>query len=177
MAETGSAIVASRLIQPDTRLLVPFRRLFDDYRATGHNEWCEEAALSVSDFPAYVTAARAKAQGLGLSDDWAPTSYFWMQNGDDLVGTLRIRHFLTTAVIERAGHIGYDIAPAFRGRGLGHEILQLGLEQASKLGIGDVLLICDAENIASRRIIERQGGRLDRTKNDEMWYWIRRSGG
>ncbi|MES2440042.1 MAG: GNAT family N-acetyltransferase [Verrucomicrobiota bacterium] len=166
-----------RLIRPDCRLGEPFRRMFEDYRASGHEEWCEETALAVTDFPAYVEAARDKAAGAGLSGEWAPTSYFWMQLGDDLVGTLRIRHHLTLAVIERAGHIGYDIAPGFRGRGLGHEILRLGLMEASKLGIGDVLLLCDADNAASQRIIERHGGTLDRATDNERWYWIRRTGG
>lgn len=176
MAETFSDPAAPRLISPDASLGEPFQRMFLDYQASGHAEWCEEAALAATDFPAYVNAVRDKATGLHLSDDWAPTSCFWMQLGDELVGTLRIRHYLTPAVIERAGHIGYDIAPAFRGRGLGHEILRLGLAEAAKLGIGDVLLICSADNAASRRIIERHGGTLDRTTENERWYWIRRNG-
>jgi predicted acetyltransferase len=175
MAETSSMNAIPHLIPPDSRLREPFLRMFEDYQASGHDEWCEEAALSVSDFPAYVGAARDKSTGRGLSDDWAPTSYFWLRIGDDLAGTLRIRHYLTPAVIERAGHIGYDIAPAFRRRGLGHEILRLGLLEATKLGIADVLLICSADNAASQRIIERHGGTLDRTKENEMWYWIRRN--
>ncbi|MEO5912664.1 MAG: GNAT family N-acetyltransferase [Luteolibacter sp.] len=177
MAGNRSVDAAPRLIQPDARMHEAFCRMFEDYQASGHHEWCEEAALAATDFPAYVNAVRDKAAGSALSDEWAPTSYFWMQIGDDLVGTLRIRHYLTPAVIERAGHIGYDIAPAFRGRGLGHEILRLGLVEATKLGIGDVLLLCSAKNMASRRIIERHGGTLDRIKDNEMWYWIRRNGG
>ncbi|MES2476937.1 MAG: GNAT family N-acetyltransferase [Verrucomicrobiota bacterium] len=169
--------IAPRLIQPDTRLREPFCRMFEDYRASRHEEWCEEAALALTDFPAYVKALHGKATGAGLSEEWAPTSYFWLQIGDDLVGTLRIRHYLTPAVIERAGHIGYDIAPAFRQRGLGHEILRLGLVEATRLGIADVMLLCDANNSASRRIIERHGGTLDRTRENELWYWIRRNVG
>ena len=177
MAEIGSEDAAPRLIQPDTRMHQAFCRMFEDYQSSGHREWCDEARLATTDFPAYVNAVRDKATGAGLSDEWAPTSYFWLQIGEDLAGTLRIRHHLTEAVIDRAGHIGYDIAPAYRRRGLGHEILRLGLEQATNLGIGDVLLISSADNTASRRIIERHGGRLDRTKEGEMWYWIHRSGG
>jgi predicted acetyltransferase len=167
-------MTTASLILPDPRLNGPFRRMFDDYQAAGHDEWCEEASLAITDFNAYVLALRGKATGAGLSDEWAPTSYFWMQLGDNLVGTLRIRHYLTPAVIERAGHIGYDIAPAFRGRGLGHEILRLGLIEATKLGIGDVLLLCDEDNIASQRIIEQHGGILDMADGGERKYWIRR---
>lgn len=168
---------APRLIQPDTRLGEPFCRMFEDYQASWHDEWCEEAALAATDFSNYVAAIRDKATGTGFSEEWAPTSYFWMQIGDDLVGTLRNRHYLTPAVIDQAGHIGYAIAPAFRGRALGHGILRLGLVEATKLGIGDVLLLCSAENTAPRRIIEHHVGTLDRTKENGMWYWILRNGG
>ena len=173
MAESHPVEIFPRLAPPDLGLREAFFRMFADYQTAGHHEWCEEAALALTDFPAYVNAGRNKATGAGLSEDWAPTSHFWMQRGADLVGTLRIRHYLTPAVIERAGHIGYDIAPSFRKQGLGNEILRLGLSEAAKLGIADVLLLCSVANTASQRIIEHHGGNLDRTKDGEMWYWIR----
>ena len=55
------------------------------------------------------------------------------------------------------GHIGYSIRPSYRRRGYGHRILQLALEKCGDLGMERVLVTCDEDNAASRRIIEANG--------------------
>lgn len=165
-----------RLVVPDSGMREAFLRMFADYQAFGERDWCDAAALATTDFTAYVSEIRGEADGLGISSDWAPTSHFWMEAGDDLIGTLRIRHFLTPAVEARAGHLGYDIAPSFRGRGLGHAILDLGLIESVNLGIADVLAICSAGNSPSRRIIEKRGGSIEKIADGEIWYWLRGDG-
>ena len=52
------------------------------------------------------------------------------------------------------GHIGYDIAPSFRGRGYGKQMLKFALIEAKKLGITKVLITANEDNYASRRVIE-----------------------
>ena len=59
------------------------------------------------------------------------------------------------------GHIGYGVRPSVRRRGYATEILRLSLVEARSIGIGDVRLTCDQENIASAKSIIKNGGVLD----------------
>ena len=61
------------------------------------------------------------------------------------------------------GHVGYSIRPAFAGNGYGTAALAAMLEQAGEIGLPRLVVICDATNLASRRIIEKNGGRLVET--------------
>jgi predicted acetyltransferase len=92
-----------------------------------------------------------------------PETFFWLiAGGDDpFVGRLSLRHHLNERLLQFGGHIGYEIRPSRRRRGYGKMILRLGLEQAKALGIRRALVTCDADNIASAKIIEANGGLLE----------------
>jgi len=59
------------------------------------------------------------------------------------------------------GQIGYGIRPSARRRGLATWALNRILDEARLLGLDRVQLICLADNIASRRTIERCGGAFE----------------
>lgn len=59
-----------------------------------------------------------------------------------------------------AGHIGYAVEPAFRGRQLAARSLRLLLPLARRHGFQYLWITCDPENLASRRICERLGATL-----------------
>ena len=74
---------------------------------------------------------------------------------------VRFRLDSVIAHLEReGGHVGYDIRPSERNRGYGTEILRLTLEEARVRNIVPILVTCDDDNIASIRVIEKNGGRL-----------------
>lgn len=58
------------------------------------------------------------------------------------------------------GHIGYSVVPWKRQRGYATRALQLLLPQARSEGLAFVELTTDADNTASRRVIEACGGEL-----------------
>jgi predicted acetyltransferase len=60
-----------------------------------------------------------------------------------------------------SGHIGYAVIPAKRGRGVAKAALRLLLPMLHELGLPRALLTCDETNIASRRVIEANGGVFD----------------
>jgi predicted acetyltransferase len=55
-----------------------------------------------------------------------------------------------------AGHIGYVVAPAYRGRGLAHQAC-LAIAPFIRTIYGNVIVTCNPSNTASRRVIERLG--------------------
>ena len=58
------------------------------------------------------------------------------------------------------GHIGYSVVPWKRGRGYATRALQAMLAAAAEEGLRYVEICAEADNIASRRVIERNGGTL-----------------
>ncbi|HKO62367.1 MAG TPA: GNAT family N-acetyltransferase [Pyrinomonadaceae bacterium] len=58
------------------------------------------------------------------------------------------------------GHIGYSVVPWKRQRGYATRALQLLLPSAESEGLAYVEITTDADNTASRRVIESNGGQL-----------------
>jgi predicted acetyltransferase len=58
------------------------------------------------------------------------------------------------------GHIGYGVVPSKRGRGYATDALRQMLEYARVEGLPFVDLTTDPDNLASQRVIEKNGGVL-----------------
>lgn len=93
-----------------------------------------------------------------------------------MVGAVNIRHRLNEQLLLNGGHIGDGVRPSERGKGIGTRMITLALEECKKLGIRDVLMVCDKENAASARTIQKNGGILENEVLAdgvaEQRYWI-----
>ena len=88
--------------------------------------------------------------------------FFLIREEDNkLVGMINIRYDLNEAMLEFGGHIGYGIRPTERRKGYNKINLYLGLIEAKKLGLEDVMLDCDVKNLGSDKTIQRLGGVLE----------------
>jgi predicted acetyltransferase len=104
---------------------------------------------------------------------WPPVTFLWMVVGDEYVGSLAIRHRLTERLLEEGGHIGYSVRPTARGHG--HATRALGRALVLAHGVVDrprVLVTCLESNLASRAVIERNGGRYEDSRGAVRRYWI-----
>jgi predicted acetyltransferase len=130
--------------------------------------------LSYSAYQEHLRLLERHAKGLGLTPDRVPQTTYWLMQADYPVGVSKLRHTLNDTLRLQGGHIGYCIRPSVRGRGLGHTILQLTLHEAKSLGLSRVLLTVNEGNLASRRVIERSGGTLERIERTSgiCYYWI-----
>lgn len=105
-------------------------------------------------------------------------SVYWLVEDGVFLGRVAIRHELNYSLREYGGHIGYRIRPSRRREGRGKLILGLALAKARELGLRRVLLTCDESNIASRKVIEANGGvlqdviRTGFTDAPVMRWWI-----
>ena len=162
------------LINPTLRLSSALEACADEYRAGGDARY-ETAARDVA---AFVRLCQDHAAGLNLPDGWVPQSMFWLVRDDEcILGCSRIRHALTPFLSHEGGHIGFDIRPTERGRGFGTLLLRLTLEKARELGLEEVLITADEANVASWKVIERNGGRREEgqfsgTRGPFRRYWI-----
>ncbi len=99
--------------------------------------------------------------GKNLPEGWVKATMFWLVDGDEWLGEISVRHELTPHLLAFGGTIGYTLRPSARGKGLGTRMLALALPEAKKIGFEKVLITCDDRNIASARIIEKNGGVLE----------------
>lgn len=104
--------------------------------------------------------AKNHVKGIGLPEGWVPASTYWLVCQERIIGTCDLRHRLTEKLRKFGGHIGYSVRPSERGKGYGTQMLALVLEKARALGIKQVLVTCGDNNIASVRVIEKNGGKL-----------------
>ena len=85
----------------------------------------------------------------------------WMWDGE-FCGTIGFRWQPGTNELPPhcLGHVGYSVVPWKRRRGYATRALQLLLPQAKEEALSCIELTTDADNIASRRVIEANGGKL-----------------
>jgi predicted acetyltransferase len=90
-----------------------------------------------------------------------PGYHRWMWDGD-FCGAIGIRWQPGTPDLPAycLGHIGYSVVPWKRRRGYATQALAAILPDARALGLPYVELTTDASNVASRRVIEANGGRM-----------------
>ncbi|MFI6883833.1 GNAT family N-acetyltransferase [Streptosporangium canum] len=103
-------------------------------------------------------------------------TYRWIIEGGRVLGGIALRHEFNDFVL-RAGHIGYGIRPSARQRGLATWALGRMLDEARVLGLDQVLIVCEVDNLASAKTIERHGGVLEDARHTEhstvRRYWIK----
>ena len=107
-----------------------------------------------------------------------PATSYWLVVGGRVVGRASVRHRLNEALLLWGGHIGYAIRPSERRKGYGTAALRLALIEARRIGLREVLVTCDNDNVGSRRIIERNGGVLEnevtipQLAKPKLRFWI-----
>lgn len=77
------------------------------------------------------------------------------------IGELGIRTTLNDFWINKGSQLFYKIKVTERNKGYGSKMLEFGLRECKKLGMQNVRINCSDFNIASKRIIEKNGGVLD----------------
>ena len=109
----------------------------------------------------------------GIVDGWkVPATTYWLYADGVPVGFGKLRHFLTDALRKAGGHIGYGIAPQYRGKGYGKELLKLLLRKADEMGIDKVLVTIHLDNRASLAVALANGGAIAEQTDERFLVWI-----
>lgn len=89
---------------------------------------------------------------------YVPYEHLWLVQGSFFLGSVSFRHELNEYMMEFAGHIGYGIRPSVQGQGIGTLALKLVCQRAANMGMERLLVTCSPDNVASEKIILKNGG-------------------
>ena len=92
-------------------------------------------------------------------------TYSWVMDTDDvIVGTIGAYDFEDDHI-----EVGFSVVPGWQGRGLATEALKKVLEYLTdNEGIPRVTAWCAAENVSSKRVLEKAGMKLVSTEKDAL---------
>ena len=135
----------------------------------------EANGLSFEEYKEWLKVKYVESGQTGIVDGWkVPSTTYWLYVDENPVGFGSIRHFLTDALREAGGNIGYGIAPKHRGKGYGKEILGHLLKEASRLGIDSALVTIHLDNVASKAAALVNGGVITGQTDERILIWIDR---
>jgi predicted acetyltransferase len=178
------------LMSPTPDVHRSFLDALTEHQAEGAHLDLDRVRLAdAEEFGRYVAALTADVEHPGESDryilatghepadppqteGYVPQSTLWWVDGAEYLGRIAIRHRLNDALRRHGGHIGYEVRPSARRRGHATAMLTAALPRAAALGIDPAWLDCEAANIASQRVIEKNGGRLVGEEGGSLFFRV-----
>ncbi len=150
------------LVKPNLALKEAFIAYYKDVRINDPLG-CDFYSEDINNFSSYIKLLQDEERGENLKKGYVPCSHRWFLNEHGhIIGTIRIRHDLVSDFHKNElGHIGFDIAPAFRHCGFGSQMLSEAKLVAFLLGIPELIITTNESNTASKSVIINNGGKFD----------------
>ena len=174
MTDTGK----TKLVEPCEELREAYIEYAREFQAA-EEDYIHGSGLKLTDdFGQFLQTLRDHSKGINLPEGWVPGSTYWLVREGRVLGVSNLRHDLTEFLRHEGGHIGYSVRPTERSKGYATLMVKLVLEKARALGLERVLITCDKDNVASARVIQKNGGELDsetiskRRGKLKQRYWI-----
>ncbi|MHC2360952.1 GNAT family N-acetyltransferase [Rhizobium leguminosarum] len=187
--ETAKSAGRVVLLQPDMENLSGFeaalaagwspdpRRAGDEAHVHGELQRLRQNRLGF--FHDLIPDGRQRA---GFGSPPLTTRLFWIWDGE-FCGSISLRFQAGTEELppEVSGHVGYSVVPWKQRNGHATTALSLLMAVASKEGLDRLVVLCNEDNDASWRVIERNGGELfmrgphpsDRPDQIKLYFWLR----
>jgi predicted acetyltransferase len=117
------------------------------------------SSMDLSGFHTYEEFLVVLEDRVKGKEPWVPSShYFLVDNVNQIMGMIDIRHELNEYLRTIGGHIGYGVRPSERNKGYASYLLKETLTKCKELQISQVLITCDEDNIGSTKVILNNGG-------------------
>ena len=109
-----------------------------------------------------------------LPEEFSTQTTYLVEVDGKIVGMLNARWEKVTILMLFGGLTGYSIRPTCRGMGYANEMLKLGLEMFQERNITDIIVSCKDFNIASKKVLEKNGGKLVREYDspDDGYHYL-----
>ena len=143
------------LVRPNKQYLKSYTEAFDEYTAAGVSTYGMSDPRAMDIFEKHENYRL----GRNLKPDRVPSDCYWLVDTEKeyFLGEIHIRRRLNEALALRGGHIGYVIRCSEWNKGYGTRMLSLALEKAKAMGLEKVLITCNDTNLASARVMEKNG--------------------
>ena len=99
-----------------------------------------------------------------VDPNWVLTDTFFAIREEDnkIIGIIDLRHTLND-FLKDSGNCGYSVRPSERKKGYATEMLRLLLKYAKEIGLKDLHLSVERDNIPSIKTIVKNGGKIERS--------------
>lgn len=129
--------------------------------------------MTFEEYKDWLIKKQQESEMDGIVDGWkVPSTTYWLYADGVPVGFGKLRHCLTDALRKAGSHIGYGIAPQYRGKGYGKELLRLLIGEAYHRGIDKVLVTIHLDNKASQAVALANGGVITERTDERVLVWI-----
>lgn len=147
-----------RFVPPDAGGREAWADFAAEFAAAGEPDIPGSGGSMRGDFDAWLRKVRTASEGRDLPAGRVPATTYWAMAGDRIVACGNVRHRLTAELAVLGGHIGFAVRPSERRRGHAKALLRFLILRARALGVGDVVLTCDRDNVASASVLRACGG-------------------
>lgn len=115
------------------------------------------SAFENNDADGYFKNCENYRKGINLPEGRVPSFNLWIMNDQDIIAIADIRPTLNDYLRNvQGGHLAYEMAPSYRGKGLMNLIGKMLLEYMyDEFKIQKALITCREKNIPSYKVITR----------------------
>ena len=112
----------------------------------------------------WLSSVTLNADPKTVNENWVVTdTYFALRKSDHkIIGMIDFRHTLNE-FLRDLGNCGYSVRPSERKRGYATQMLYLLLQVAKEAGKKEIHISVEKENIASVKVIQKNGGVYERS--------------
>lgn len=167
------------LVKPNIEFKIDALLYCDECVAIDGRVHGDGGLLNSSSYEAWLSHLQSMSDKTTVPEGLVPsTTYFAIDTKSrKIVGIIDIRHTLNDYLANRGGHIGYSVRPSLRGKGFGIAMLELALLKCTEIGLSEILITCDKDNIRSAKTAMHCGGREEITKKSQeegfRRFWIK----
>lgn len=167
-----------KLVKPNEKYQKSYYELINEAIENEDVQEMGNAYRENEEFSHLVKRLKDREKGKNISKRDVPATVYFIIENSEVVGTIDLRHVLNKNYFERLGHIAYYIKPSKRNKGIATKALGLALKKYEKEPIARILITSYEDNLASRKVIENNGGKLEKIVFDEISqknicrYWV-----
>ena len=154
----GRAMKEIKLVEPQLIHELAAKEFVAEFKAHSSSTHGFAGLHKYDDYSAWLTAVECGRDPKTVPPDRIPAESLFVFKEEELIGIVWLRYQLNADLLRFGGHIGLSIRPSARNEGYGTRALALALERCFELGIDEVLVTCNQDNIASAKMITNNGG-------------------